>query len=98
MPQLQAAIFEPGCRSVRGSPGISVFIAEVFKPRIRKHFGCHMLGIILPVGCDMQTGAWLEQASQQIAKSLVDYPSLVVSFLVPGVGEEQEYAVERLRG
>ena len=93
MTEAQAALLETRLRPIFRCGYVPVRVAAVNEAIIIEKLLRDPFGIILPIGRNVDLTARLERSMNQITKALIYYASLVVAFLVPGVGEEQQDTV-----
>ena len=94
MAETKAALLEFGDRPVVWTFTELASTSQVFKTLYLLHHFQHVLGIILPVGGHVQDAVLLQLAMKCFHKTGLDQASLVMSLLVPGVGEKN---IDRLQ-
>ena len=96
MPKTQPALLETGQGSIIGALDMPGSITHIHKSVIVEKLPGDRLGIILPVGCDVDGRARFQDSVCQITKTPVNDTALMVTLLMPGIGEKQQDAVEQI--
>lgn len=94
VPEPLAPALEAGRRPLAGIRCVAPRPSQVVPPPVGLHHLQHLLGVGRPVGCQVQQPARLHTAREQGDERGLDQPALVVALLGPGIGEEDQYAIQ----
>ena len=88
MTEAQPTPFETRLRPISRAIDVALGISAIVKSSVTLKLPGNPFGIILPVGRDVDCRARFERNLHQVTKPLVDDAPFVMTFLVPGIGEE----------
>ena len=98
MAQAMAALFEARERAFFVARDITGAAGAVRERGMYVEYFAHVNCIGFPIRCEPQFAAWLQNAREQISKSSLDDPALMLTLLWPGIGKKYVHSVDRCDG